>query len=395
MMRRIGLLWVLLGGLLGLPGAPALAADAGGAIVIGITAEYGQQGSHTGQSIEKGILLAIDEINAAGGVLGGRKLALERKDDRGVPARGVENFSEFAANPAVVGVFCGRYSPVALEVAPVANRLGLLLLDPWAAADGITRHPAPSYVFRLSLIDSWAIGAMIEHASKKGLRRFALFVPNNAWGRSSEQAAQRYVSRRPELKYETTWYNWGDTNFSEKLGAAVQQGVQGLLLVSNEAEGAFIVQQMAALPKNKRLPIISHWGVTGGDFVAAVGDALWDVDFVVVQSFTFNGPQNARTKAVASGVKRLFGQEANELRAQVGFAHAYDFTHLLALAIRKAGSADRAKVREALEHLGTYDGLLRRYQRPFAAGQHEALDARAAFLARFEKDGSMRAVRGN
>jgi branched-chain amino acid transport system substrate-binding protein len=389
MMRRIQLLLIFV---LGLFAATAQAADPGGAIVIGVTAEYGQQGSHTGQSIEKGILLAIDEINAAGGLLGGRKLALERKDDRGVPARGVDNFTEFAANPAVVGVFCGRYSPVALELGPVANRLGLSLLVPWAAADGVTRYPDPNYVFRVSLTDSWAINAMLYHADRKRFRHLALFVPNNAWGRSSERAMQAYVRHHPELRYDTTWYNWGDTEFSEKIGAAVQQGAQALVLVSNEAEGAFIVQRMATLPKEKRLPIISHWGVAGGDFVAAAGSALWDVDFVVVQSFTFNGPRNARTKAVAGGVKRLFGQEANELRAQVGFAHAYDFTHLLALAIRKAGSADRAAVRKALENLGAYDGLLRRYQRPFAAGQHEALDARQAFIARFDQDGSMRAV---
>ena len=388
-MRRIQLLLIFV---LGLFAATAQAADPGGAIVIGVTAEYGQQGSHTGQSIEKGILLAIDEINAAGGLLGGRKLALERKDDRGVPARGVDNFTEFAANPAVVGVFCGRYSPVALELGPVANRLGLSLLVPWAAADGVTRYPDPNYVFRVSLTDSWAINAMLDHADRKRFRHLALFVPNNAWGRSSERAMQAYVRNHPELRYDTTWYNWGDTEFSEKIGAAVQQGAQALVLVSNEAEGAFIVQRMATLPKEKRLPIISHWGVAGGDFVAAAGSALWDVDFVVVQSFTFNGPRNARTKAVAGGVKRLFGQEANELRAQVGFAHAYDFTHLLALAIRKAGSADRAAVRKALENLGAYDGLLRRYQRPFAAGQHEALDARQAFIARFDQDGSMRAV---
>jgi branched-chain amino acid transport system substrate-binding protein len=304
----------------------------------------------------------------------------------------VDNFTEFAANPAVVGVFCGRYSPVALELGPVANRLGLSLLVPWAAADGVTRYPDPNYVFRVSLTDSWAINAMLDHADRKRFRHLALFVPNNAWGRSSERAMQAYVRRHPELRYDTTWYNWGDTEFSEKIGAAVQQGAQALVLVSNEAEGAFIVQRMATLPKEKRLPIISHWGVAGGDFVAAAGSALWDVDFVVVQSFTFNGPRNARTKAVAGGVKRLFGQEANELRAQVGFAHAYDFTHLLALAIRKAGSADRAAVRKALENLGAYDGLLRRYQRPFAAGQHEALDARQAFIARFDQDGSMRAV---
>ena len=61
-------------------------------LLIGLSAEYGMSGSQTAQSIEKGILLAIDEINTAGGVLG-RKLALEKRDDRGLPARALDNLA--------------------------------------------------------------------------------------------------------------------------------------------------------------------------------------------------------------------------------------------------------------------------------------------------------------
>ena len=67
-------------------------------VVVGLTAEFGVQGGHAAQSIEKGIRLALDEINAAGGVLGGRKLVLETADDRGVPARGVDNYITFSFN---------------------------------------------------------------------------------------------------------------------------------------------------------------------------------------------------------------------------------------------------------------------------------------------------------
>lgn len=124
-------------------------------IVVGLTAEFGVQGSQTAQTIAMGLTLAIEEVNAAGGVLG-RPLALETQDDRGVPARGVDNFQTFAARPDVVAVFCGRFSPVALEIAPLAGKLGLPLLDPWAAADGITQQHGrgPNFVFRLSLTDS-------------------------------------------------------------------------------------------------------------------------------------------------------------------------------------------------------------------------------------------------
>jgi branched-chain amino acid transport system substrate-binding protein len=360
-------------------------------IKIGLTAEFGMPGSQTAQSIEKGILLAIDEINAAGGVLG-RKLALEIRDDRGLPARALDNLADLAAQPDVVALFCGRFSPVALELAPVANRLGLLLLDPWAAGDGITRQASPNFVFRLSATDTWAMESLLDHARERGLRHVALFVPNTAWGRSSEAAAQAYSKRQPGLRYNTHWFNWGDADFSAPLAQARLAGEQAIVMVANEAEGSFIVKQMAALPTEQRLPIIAHWGIAGGDFATLVGAALKDVDLAVVQTFSFSGARGAKARAVAAGVQRLFGHEVATLRAQVGFAHAYDFTYLLAAAIRQSGRAERAAIRNALEKLGTHEGLVRTYRHPFSASNHEALDRKQLFMTRFDSDGNLMAI---
>lgn len=359
-------------------------------LIVAISAEYGVQGSHAAQSIEKGIQLAIDEINRSGGVLGGRQLAIEKRDDRGLPARAIDNFKELIEKPEVVAVFCGRFSPVAIEVAPLANRFGLLLLDPWAAADSITRHPEPNFVFRLSLIDTWAIDAMLKHVRKKGMKRVSLFVPNNAWGRSSEAAFIASVKRHGGPLYQTHWYNWGDTEFSERIGAALHGGAEGIVLVANEAEGALFSQQMAANPPARRLPIVSHWGIAGGDFAAAVGPALNELDLTVVQTFSFDKVSADRRRAVDAGVRRLYGHGIEHLPAQVGFAHAYDLTYLLARAINRAGKADRAAIRAALETTGTHDGLVRRYNRPFSANNHEALDPNQIFMARFSRDGSLK-----
>ncbi len=387
-LRRQLRLGALLAALLPMLGA---AAQTERPIVVGLTAEFGMPGSHAAQSIEKGILLAIDEINAQGGVLG-RKLALEKRDDRGVPARGIDNFIELSTLPDVVAVFCGRFSPVALEIAPVANRLGTLLLDPWAAANGIVQQPSPNFVFRLSLTDTWAMEALLAHASGRRLTNIALFLPNTAWGRSSEAAAIAYGMVHPNLRQTSYWYNWGDTEFSTRLSQARAQGAKALVMVANEAEGSLIVKQMAALPANQRLPIISHWGIAGGDFAKMTGDALKAVDLVVVQTFTFNGARSAKAKAVADSFRSKFGHDIVTLRGQVGFAHAYDLTYLLAAAIRKAGRSERAAVRTALERLESHDGLVRRYRRPFGASDHEALDPKQLFMARFDADGNLRAL---
>ena len=385
----LALLWIVAGEA---RAAEPSAAETRPALVIGLSAEFGVKKSLAAQSIEKGMLLAIDEINAAGGVLGGRKLKLDARDDRGVPARGEDNFKELAANPDVIAVFSGRFSPVTIELAPLASKLKLLLLSPWSAADVITKQPQPNYVFRLSLTDSWALEAMLNHAHSRGFSQVALLAPNTAWGRSAEAALLNYQKSKHNIRHITLKYNWGETDFRKKIQEATDFGSEAIILVSNEAEGAPIVQQIAELPAKQRLPIIAHWGITGGDFANITGPALQSVDLTVVQTFTFNDNSNKKAPQVAKGVQRLFGHDVKHLHAQVGFAHAYDLTYLLAMAINKAGSSQREAVRNAMEQLGSYQGLVREYNRPFSKTDHEALDKRQLFMGRFDKFGNVQKI---
>lgn len=361
-------------------------------IVIGLSAEFGVKKSAAAQSIEKGILLAIDEINAGGGVLKGRHLRLRTLDDRGVPARGQDNFRTFAEEPDLIAVFSGRFSPVAIELAPIANTLKIPMLAPWSAADAITQHPFPNYVFRLSLTDTWAMHKMLDYAQSKRYQKLALFVPNTAWGRSCEQALLKYQQSSKRFQYISIKYNWGETDFRQKIVESLDFGANAIVMVSNESEGAPIVQQVAELPEMKRMPIIAHWGILGGDFFKLVGDAVARVDLTIVQTFSFNHTRSTRAARVAGALQKRFDMPAESLLAQPGFAHAYDLTHLLVMAINQAGVADREAVRTALEQLGSYQGLVRNYQRPFSRDDHEALDKQQLFMGRFDRRGHIYAI---
>jgi len=72
-----------------------------------------------------------------------------------------------------------------------------------------------------------------------------------------------------------------------------------------------------------------------------------------------------------------------------GTAQAYELIHLLARAIQQAGTLDRSAVRDALENLPAYAGLIRNYTTPFTAGHHDALDATDFRLARYDSDGTI------
>ena len=356
---------------------------------VALDAEFGQKNSTSARAIQQGMEIAIEEINAAGGVLGGRKLALVTRDNRGVSAIGVDNLRELAADPSVVAVFGGKFSPVYMEQLPVAHQLGMLLMDPWGSADGITDHSfKPPFAFRLSLKDEWAAPAFIRFARERHkATRVGLMLPNTAWGRSNHAALTKAAGAAGITIVGYRWYNWGDKSLAGPYAELLAAGAQALILVANEVEGAVLVKDLVALPPERRLPVVSHWGITGGEFASMAGDALHAVDLSVIQTFSFIGQETAAAKRVLAALKRRYGiQSPEKVKAPVGVAHAYDLTHILAKAIDKAGSTDRRKVRDALENLGPYDGLVRRYVRPFAPGRYDALSAENIFFARYTAD---------
>lgn len=361
-------------------------------ILVGLDAELGYADSTSAEAIREGILIAIDEINRSGGVLRGRPLALLEKANHSVPARSIENIKELAAQPEVVAVFCGRFSPTVLEAIPTIHAVGLPLLDPWSAADAIVDNGfEPSYAFRLSLRDGWAMNVMLRHAQALGARSVGLMLLNTSWGRGSLQAAERYVGEHRGLKIAgVRWFNWNDKTFLDKYRSLLADGAQALVLVSNSNEAQLLVREIAALPIRERLPIVSHWGVTGGRMVELAGPALAKVEFSVVQTYSFIGAKDAAARRVVAAHQRLFGSGgARAIKSPVGMAHAYDLTHILARAVAKAGSLDRRAIRDALERLGPYQGLIRRYAPPFTPSNHEALTPAQVFMAEYADDGAL------
>lgn len=360
-------------------------------ILIGFDGEFSALGSTSAQAIERGIRVAMAEINDAGGLLGGRKLDLVTKDNRASPARGVANVKAFAEMPDLVAVFGGRFSPVVVETVKAAHSGRLITLAAWSSADDIVENGlAPNYAFRIGLCDRIAMPAMIDLARKRGATRVGLLLANTSWGRSNLASAKRHLAARPDMKIvATVWYNWGEPSLKEHYDRLLAAGAETVLLVANDREGIVLINEMVGLPPEKRLPVVSHWGVTGGDFAAKVGaEALAKVDFAVIQTFSFFKADPKKTEKILARTKALFNiARIEDIDSPVGFGHAYDLTHILARAIAQAGSADRARVRAALEQVKDYNGLSRRYARPFAPNRHDAAEPRDVFFVKYRSDG--------
>src|SRR6202041_1994926 len=167
-----------------LVGRTAVAAEPG---KIGRVAALSGQSAKSGEGIIRGLSIAIDEINAKGGLLGGRMLELVRRDDESNPAKGQTAARELIDKEGVSIIFGGIDSPVSLAIVPIVNGAHVPFMGVWAAATNVTRNGAnPNYVFRVSAVDVLVDRALMKYAmSAFGTKTPGLMLVNNAWGESN------------------------------------------------------------------------------------------------------------------------------------------------------------------------------------------------------------------
>jgi branched-chain amino acid transport system substrate-binding protein len=346
------------------------------AIKVGLAAAVSGGSAASGEAIKRGLQIAIDEINARGGLLGGRRLELVVRDDEGNPQKGVTIARDLVEREKVAAVFGGLHTTVALAQVPVWHELATPYVGTWAAGTNITRSgKKPNFVFRVSANDDEVDKYLVRYAAERLKRgKPGLLLENTAWGQSNEAGLTKWFGERGVKAIGVEKFNWNDPDMSPQLLRLRQGGADVVMLVANAPEGAQVVKSKAKV--GWEVPIVSHWGISGGRFAELTGELSDGVVFV--QTYSFFGKQNARGEAVLKALRDKYGVKGPEdVTAPVGTANAYDALHLVALAIAQAKSTEGARVRDALEDLKTeYAGLIKTYTRPFTAEQHDALTER-------------------
>lgn len=355
-------------------------------ILVGLNADMCTSDGESGVAIQRGALIAMEEINAAGGVLG-RSLALEVLGHRRNPARGIVNVRTLAEQEDVAAILGGKHTPVILAELETIHEYGIPYLVPWAAGTSIIDNGHdPNFVFRVSVRDEHAGGVLVNHALGRGLQRLGLILEQTGWGRSNERAFLAALEDHGLSPVGVEWYGWGEQVFDQILDRLTADNVDGLLFVGNAPDGVNFVRALALHPVAANLPVISHWGIVGGDFVEPLTEELRTIDLTFLQTFSFFDPPHPdRAERVAQAYFRMVPEARviGDILAPTGVAHAYDLVHLLARAIAQAGTTDRAAVREALENLEFHPGLVRDYTPPFNAERHDALDRSDYRMARY------------
>jgi branched-chain amino acid transport system substrate-binding protein len=351
----------------------ALPAFAQEPIKIGLVTALSGQSARAGEAITRGLQVAIDELNAAGGVLG-RKFELLRRDDEATPAKGVIAARELVHKEKVAVLFGGLDTPVSIAIVPIMNEAKVPFMGPWAAGTPITKNGAnPNFVFRVSAVDEIVDKAMLQYAQKNfNAKKPGMILINNPWGESNEKGLKAAMDAKGMTPAGIEKFEGNDVDVVPQLTRLKAAGADTLFLVGNVGPSAQVVKSLDRM--GWKVPIVSHWGPAGGRFTELAGPSAPSVHFVQTYSFFGNQrPVGARVlKMLMAKYPDIKG--AGDVTPAVGVANAYDAMHLVALAIKNAGSTDGVKIREGFYKIASYDGLIKSYKSPFTPANHDAIN---------------------
>src|ERR1700728_3781394 len=176
---------------------PAIADDT---IKIGEINSYSAIPSFT-EPYRKGWQLALDEINAAGGV-DGKKLEVISKDDGGKPADAVTAVNELVASDGVAMLAGTFFSNIGLAVSDYAKQQKILFLAAEPLTDAITLSKGNRYTFRLRPGTYEQAAMLADEAAKLPAKKWATIAPNYEYGQSAVAAFKKLLSaKRPDIEW--------------------------------------------------------------------------------------------------------------------------------------------------------------------------------------------------
>ncbi|TMP42859.1 hypothetical protein CWB96_05360 [Pseudoalteromonas citrea] len=361
-------------------------------------------------AMKMGFMTALARV---GHQVQGFEIEFVEKDHRGNSNRSLLHMRQFLKDPEALLMLGGLHSPPYIKNRTYINENEILLLVPWAAGGPVTRYPSVSnWVFRVSIDDTKAGYKMANFAvTDLACKAPHMLLERTPWGESNEKTMRKALAGKAikEDALKVTWFNWNTQLNRSKiiLRDIVNSSADCILFVGNALEGQYFVKAMASLPANLRLPFVSHWGITGGNFYHEVKNQLEShVSLNFIQScFSFkHQPLTDEAKYAIKEAKALFPDQASDLKtlsAPAGFIHSYDFGKILLAALKLTPltgnvKQDRRRLKAALENLQQpVSGLIKTYKQPFSQWSdtnpdaHEALGLRNICMASFDKSGGI------
>jgi branched-chain amino acid transport system substrate-binding protein len=298
-----------------------------------------------GQSTDKGVRMALEEINASGGVLG-QPIRLITKDNQSKPGETSTAVRELITRSRVVALIGEVASGRSLEAAPIAQRSGIPMISPASTNEKVTE--AGDHIFRVCFIDPFQGTVCAKFARKLGGAKAAVITDvSKDYSLGLAKSFKTEFAKEGGIITGEQSYSGGDKDFSAQLTAIKAGNPQVIFLPAYYTEAPLIIRQARQL--GITAPFIGGDGWDSPELVGVGGPAVEGCYFSNHFSNQSNDP---RVKAFVDAYRQKYNDDPDAM-----VALGYDALYLLADAMKRAGSTDPAKVNAAIAGTKDFPGV--------------------------------------
>ncbi|TXT26701.1 MAG: branched-chain amino acid transport system substrate-binding protein [Rhodocyclaceae bacterium] len=294
----------------------------------------------------------VEDINKKGGVLG-RPLELVHYDD-GSDASKANGFTKRLIDDDKVDILVGGTTTGAtMSAAPLVEKAGIPFIS--LAGAVVIVEPVKKWVFKTPHTDRMAAEKVFEDMKKRGISKVALFSETSGFGGSGKKESEGVAAKYGITLVANETYGPKDTDMSPQLTKIKNTpGVQAVFIFGLGQGPAIATKNYKQLSVN--LPLYHAHGVASEEFIklsgpAAEGVRLPAAALLVADKLDAKDPQ----KPIVVGYTKAYNEKWKADVSTFG-GHAYDGLMLAVDAIKRAGSTDKAKVRDAIEATKGYIG---------------------------------------
>jgi len=361
-------------------GAFAVGAYAQETIKIGvITDRVGVSRPYSEPNTE-GVVFGANEINAKGGILG-RKIELLIEDDQSRPDISAA-LARKLVDQGVVFIISVSLSPAAQQQQTVTMEAKVPQMTPTNSADYLTTQLPNPYFWQTGPLGSIQIATLLSHAKSKNFKRVALITDNSELGQAIAKAFKGTLEKAGiQIVAEEVVARGATTAMPQlqKLRAANPEAMflAGVLT----AENVLIFRAYREL--GVKFPIHSSYNLSVPVYETVAKGLIDGITFVDAYD-----PDKPEVKAFEAAFKKATGKDPQNMHG-----YGYDGIMLVADAIRRAGSTDKEKIREAMQKTN-YAGVMgaKGMKYSFPDGKRAGFDPNGMVVRVYEKDKQGRVV---
>ena len=310
-------------------------ADSSEPILVGVSGPLTGPNAQYGAQWKQGFDLALDEIQAAGGI-NGRKLAYTFEDSQSDPRQSVAIAQKFVSDPKIVMELGDFSSPASMAASPIYQRAGLVQFGFTNSHPDFTKGGDFMWSTSVSQADEQPLLALyaVRHL---GLKKLAVLHQNTDWGRTSRDYFVNAAKGYGADVVITEGYIADDRDFRSTLVRVRDANPDGLILISYYSDGALIARQ--ARQVGLKQTICAASSVYSPKFLELGGEAVEDVHLGT--RYFPEDPRPEVRKFVGGFKAKYGGQEPDAFNA-----YSYDAMNVAA-AVLRIGGTDRKAIRDA------------------------------------------------